>query len=174
MIVTCESNPAEVEALHRCCARCPAVDSDAWRSLLGHIAPGQAMVLPITEESGGGLKMFTIGQRLTPHVRHRQKYVDVPVTERRAFVFGAGTHGRSRRARTLREFVAVLESAPPASLGDYLRRGDFSRWIDDVFGDRALSEEIHLEEERFSQGRDDDSVPEIVAAVRGRYDLTDE
>ena len=49
--------------------------------MLGHLALGQAIALPVTEESGGELKLFTIGQRLTPHVRHRQKYVDVPVTE---------------------------------------------------------------------------------------------
>ena len=56
-------------------------------SALTHLSLGQAVALPITEEAGGELKMFNIGQRLTPHVRHRQKYVDVPVTESRAFQF---------------------------------------------------------------------------------------
>ena len=50
------------------------------------LAPGrrpapQAVALPVTEESGGRLIQFTLGPRLTPHVRHRQKYVDVPVGE---------------------------------------------------------------------------------------------
>jgi hypothetical protein len=31
--------------------------------------------------------VFTIAERLTPHVRHRQKYVDVPVPDAQAFVF---------------------------------------------------------------------------------------
>ena len=50
--------------------------------------------------------MFNIGQRLTPHARHRQKHVDVPVTESRAFQFAGNgsaphsTHTPAVRGRT--------------------------------------------------------------------------
>ena len=43
----------------------------------------------MTDEAGAELRRFIIGERLTPHVRHRQKYVDVPVSDSLAFVFGS-------------------------------------------------------------------------------------
>ena len=101
MIVTCESNPAEIDALCRCCAKCAQTADRARWAMLAHLRTGQAIALPITEEAGGELRLFTIGQRLTPHVRHREKYVDVPVTESRAFVFtgSPGTAPRTNAAR---------------------------------------------------------------------------
>jgi hydroxymethylpyrimidine pyrophosphatase-like HAD family hydrolase len=168
MIVTCESNPAEIEALCRCCAKCGSVDPARW-SLLGRLKVGQAVALPITEEAGGDLRMFEIGPRLTPHVRHREKYVDVPVTDARAFVFAGG-----RRARTLREFVAGIAVQPAGSLEGFLRRGDFSRWIADVFGDHALAGELRAFEDRYRHAARADTVADMIEAVRARYDLVDE
>jgi hydroxymethylpyrimidine pyrophosphatase-like HAD family hydrolase len=173
MIVTRESSPTEVEALRQWCATCERVDPARW-SLLGHLRSGQAMALPITEEAGGELRLFTVGPRLTPHVRHREKYVDVPVTEHRAFVFGGNGHGSPHRAHTLRQFVAMLESASPSTLDPYVRRGDFSRWIGDVFGDYPLAEELRRFETRRRAGEQADIIPGIVTAVRARYDLLDE
>ena len=174
MLSTCESSPAEIDALCRRCASCEKVDQARSRwSALAHLAVGQAIALPITEESGDDLKMFSLGQRLTPHVRHRAKYVDVPVTDARAFQFAANG-GPPHRARTLRQFVDALEAAPPASLTRYVQRGDFSRWIADVFGDNALADDLRVEEQRFRASVDTDVVPEIVGAIRGRYDLTEQ
>ncbi len=174
MIVTCESNPLEVDALWKACRWCTHVDSRSWLDLLGRLQLGQAVVLPITEEAGGEPLMFSVLERLTPHVRHRQKYVDVPVTEPRAFVFSNDGQGPFRRVRTLREFVRTLEGATASALDGYLRRGDFSRWIADVFGDRALAEDLRVVEHRYRAHPDNESVPGIVAAIRARYDLTGE
>jgi len=171
MIVTCESDPVEIDALWRRCAGCAQTDVAAWRAVLGHLTLGQAVVLPLIEEAGGVIRPFVIGRRLTPHVRHREKYVDVPVTDDRAFQFAAERGAPPRRARTLREFVAEIQRLPATALGAYLRRGDFSRWIGEVFGDHALASEIHGLEERHRRGEDSDVIPEVVAAVRGRYDL---
>lgn len=174
MLVTCESNPAEIDALcQRCTARAALEEARARWSALAHLSTGQAMALPITEESGGELTMFNAGERLTPHVRHRQKYVDVPVTEGRAFAFAANG-GPPVRARTLRQFVAAIEHAAPDALIGYVGRGDFSRWIAEVFGDRALAEELRRHEQRFRTGGDGDTVADIAAAIRSRYDLLEE
>jgi hydroxymethylpyrimidine pyrophosphatase-like HAD family hydrolase len=171
MIVTCESNDEEIAALYQRCQTCQTrMDATAWRRLLCHVAVGQAVALPITEEAAGDLRLFNIGRRLTPHVRHREKYVDVPVTEQKAFVFSQP--GPVARARTLREFVTTLEPLSSTALQGYLRRGDFSRWMADVFGDRALAADIHEQECRYTSGIDLDTIPEIVNAIRGRYDLT--
>ena len=171
MIATCESNDDEIAALYQRCQTCQSrMDAPAWRRLLCHVAVGQAVALPITEEAAGDLRLFNIGRRLTPHVRHRQKYVDVPVTDQKAFVFSRP--GPATRVRTLREFVTTLEPLSSTALQGYLRRGDFSRWIADVFGDRALAADIREQEQRYTSGTDMDTIPEIVNAIRGRYDLT--
>lgn len=172
MIVTCESNPADLAALRAACAGCAETDPAHWL-MLGHLKVGQAAALPVTKEAAGRMPMFSIAPRLTPHVRHREKYVDVPVSAHRAFVFN--TNGVVRRVRTLREFVAHLESAPSSTLDGYIRRGDLSRWVNDVFGDRALAAELAaLEELHRREGARADTVLGLAAAVRGRYDLADD
>jgi hydroxymethylpyrimidine pyrophosphatase-like HAD family hydrolase len=172
MIVTCESNLAEIEALCRCCAACTGSEAAPWTKL-GRLKPGQAAALPITEEADGELRLFTIAPRLTPHVRHREKYVDVPVSADRAFVFTR--HGQSlpRRVQTLRQLVAALEGSPASQLDSYVARGDFSRWIGDVFGDRALADELRRLEDRHRKTARAETFGEMAGAVRARYDLAE-
>lgn len=167
IIVTCESNPQEIDALRKRCARCPTSDAAAWPRL-SQLGYGQAVALPITDEAGGQLRLFTLGPRLTPHVRHRQKYIDVPVSDSHAFVFAD-----FRRARTLRQFTEALGDAR-TSLDGYLRRNDFSRWISEVFGDYALADDLRRIEERYRSGWEFDAAGELINAIRSRYDLTDD
>jgi hypothetical protein len=169
MIVTRESDPGEIEALRRWCTTCTRVDPARW-SILGGLATAQAVALPITEECGGDLVLFTLGPRLTPHVRHREKYVDVPISEPRAFVFSPNGRESARRARTLRQFVAELEHGDDWDA--HLRRGDFSRWVADVFGDHALAGELRAIEADYRATRRPNSAAAIVSAIRERYDLT--
>jgi hypothetical protein len=69
--------------------------------------------------------------------------------------------------------VSVLEHTPAPALDSYIVRGDFSRWIADVFGDRALAKELLTLEERHRSGPRADTLSEVVNAIRGRYDLID-
>jgi hypothetical protein len=55
-----------------------------------------------------------------------------------------------------------------------LRRGDFWRWIADVFGDHALSRELQAHEREYRQSRSRDVLERIAAAIKSRYELTDE
>ena len=130
--------------------------------------------LPITEEAGGDIRLFTVGPRLTAHVRHREKYVDVPVSERQAFFMAGGPSGEGRRIRTLRQLVNELEMVPATDLESYLRRGDFSRWIGDVFGDSALAGELRRIEARYARANADEGVAKIAGEIRARYDLSDD
>ncbi|HLG54302.1 MAG TPA: HAD hydrolase family protein [Vicinamibacterales bacterium] len=176
VIATCESNALEVEGLRTMCGcgGCAHTDCACWCRRIGHLQPGQAAALPITTEAEGELRVFTMAPRLTPHVRQREKNADVPVPESRAFVFAANGQLSGRRANTLRDFVTGLEHATADMLAGHLRRGDFSRWIRDVFGDRALAAVLQALEERSRVDLDQDAVPDIVNAVRSRYDLTDD
>jgi hypothetical protein len=168
MIVTRESDPDEIDALRRWCPRCSGVDVARW-SLLTRLATAQAVALPVTEESGGDLILFTLGPRLTPHVRHREKYVDMPVSEDRAFVFAATPHRGRRAVRTLREFVNELNSRQDCD--EYLQRGDFSRWIADVFADHALAAELRDLEAAHRAAPSSDMARVVGDTVRARYEL---
>jgi hydroxymethylpyrimidine pyrophosphatase-like HAD family hydrolase len=171
IVVTCESDPVEVDALWRRSAGAQG-DIAVWRRIVGHLPIGRAVVVPLVEEAAGPLRPFVVGRRLTSHVRHREKYVDVPVTDSRAFQFSADPGEPPRTARTLREFVAEVERSPAEPLRAYLRRGDFSRWIGEVFGDHALASELLDLEERHRRDGGRDVIADVVAAVRRRYDLS--
>jgi hypothetical protein len=173
ILVTRESNRAEIDSLRHHCAACEHLGADAW-DLLRDLPIDQAVALPITAEAGPDLQVFTIGERLTPHVRHRQKYIDVPVGAARAFVFHTAERADMSRAHTLREFVTVLEALDTADADGYLRRGDFSRWIGDVFGDHALARELHGLEREYVESGSRDVVARTAAAIRSRYELVEE
>ena len=171
VLVTRQSDIAEIEALRSHCAICKHFDPSGW-DVLPTLRLDQAAALPGTLEANGQVQIFTIGERLTPHVRHRQKYVDVPVSDNRAFVFTSP--GKRVRAHTLREFVAALESINVSQADPYLRRGDFARWVGDVFGDHALAKELQRGERRYVLAKDDDVLKQIVATIRTRYDLAED
>ncbi|MGE0865980.1 MAG: HAD hydrolase family protein, partial [Vicinamibacterales bacterium] len=170
IIVTRETSAAEIEALRKWCGPCGAANGERW-AMLTRLETSQALALPVTAETHGELVMFTLGPRMTAHVRHREKYVDVPVSEDRAFVFAGD--GPSRRVRTLRRFVAELER-PAASLAGHLTRGDFSRWVGDVFGDHALADDLRAIEQAPGATADPDVPARMANAVRARYDLAGE
>ena len=172
ILVTRESNLDEIEALRRSCDACSHVDSSTWQ-MLANLRVDEAVALPVTHEAGSEIRRFIIGERLTPHVRHRQKYVDVPVSDERAFVFGSNHRTAATRAHTLREFVSGVEQLDATGSGGYLRRGDFSRWISDVFGDHALARELQGYERRYAKEKYQEAVEQVVSAISSRYDLTD-
>ena len=88
VIVTSESSAVEAESFRQLCRASESAEDTRWSRALSRLGPKQAAALPVTEECGGELRIFTMAPRLTPHVRHRDKYADVPVPDPRAFVFG--------------------------------------------------------------------------------------
>ena len=165
VIATRLTDPAELDVLAMACA-----DPEQCRSLLAGMEIGQAAILPATEEARGALRVIQLAPRLTPHVRHREKYLDVPVPEERAFVFTA--NGKEiERAHTLREFVATIVSRPIDVLDEHLQRGDFSRWVREVYGDVTTANQIKTLEERYRAGRLADVNDAIASVVQQRYDV---
>ena len=171
IIVTRESDPREVDALFRLCQSCtgrrPLQD---WRTLLGGLAIGDAVILPVTDEAEGEIRHIRLSPRLTPHVRHLAKYIDVPVMAAHAFVFWQNNRPTPHRVRTLRDFVHVLEESPDTAWEGHLRRGDFSRWIEDVFGDYPLAATLRSLEQEHRAGSDATTWA-VAQAVRARYDF---
>src|SRR6185369_12024439 len=73
---------------------------------------GEALLLPGIEEAHGCTQRFRAFPRLTPHIRHRFKYRDMPIAWDKAFVFTANGKATGRIARTVTEFEAQLATIP--------------------------------------------------------------
>ena len=171
IVVTRESDPGEVRALYRLCSSCQGMLAESdWERTLENLTVGEAVMLPITAESAGQLRRVRLAPRLTPHVRHFSKYIDVPVSERRAFVFWRNG-APAASARTLRDFVTIVESLPASAIEGHLRRGDFSRWLEDVFGDYPLGTTIRQIESDARGGTAVDPRATLTQAVRARYEF---
>jgi hypothetical protein len=173
VIVTRQSDPNEIQALRALCAPCGKFGQADWNQLLETLVIGQAVALPLTEEAEGEIRRVHLTPRLTTHVRHLTKYIDVPVSVRRAFAFWRNGALSGVRARTLREFVEILEQESPASLDGHLRRHDFSNWIDTVFGDHTLARVVRMIEEDHRHNRSNDATASLARAVRSRYEFPD-
>jgi len=72
--VTRERDAREARALQ---AASGVDDEQAWAAALRSLPADHAMLLPITEESGGRLCPFRMASRVTPHARHRHTYQSV-------------------------------------------------------------------------------------------------
>jgi hypothetical protein len=173
ILVTRESDPGEIAALVALCDSCDAMPEEEWTHLLGTLAVGEAVMLPVTEEAQGKARRIRLAPRLTPHARHLAKYVDIPVPYRRAFIFARNGAQPGERARTLREFVGAVERTPPGALEGHMRRGDFSRWVADVFGDYPLARELQQLEQEYQTGNLSEVAASLGRVVRARYEFVD-
>jgi hydroxymethylpyrimidine pyrophosphatase-like HAD family hydrolase len=172
IIVTRESDPNEVRELHALCDSCEGSKTESeWAQLFESLVFGEAVALPITQEAKGDVRRIRLAPRLTPHVRHLAKYVDLPVSEGHAFVFWRSGSPFGGRARTLREFVSIVEHSPATALGGHLRRRDFSSWIAGVFGDYPLAKTLRRIEDGYRTVATPDVVSSLVQAIRARYEF---
>jgi hypothetical protein len=137
------------------------------------LALNEAAILP-GPVTGAKLLPFKLLPRLTPHVRHRVKYLDVSVGEGLGFVFTSNGKPVGAPASTLREFISALPNLPPGVLEGHAQRGDFSRWISDVLHDHPLSSRVRKVEEEYRQGQIRDLAHPLAALIRERYDLPPE
>jgi hypothetical protein len=166
ILVTKETDPQEVETLRRLCRRSGLpLPAKMFRDL----QPNEAVILPGAEEAGGCVKRFTVAPRLTTHVRHRTKYLDMPVPDAQAFVFSSD--GRPvAHARTLKEFVGQIAALPASVVEGHLRRHDFSRWLADVFRDGSLAARVR----GLETGIEAEGVGKLAGAIgqtiRARYE----
>ncbi len=110
--------------------------------------PGTSASVEITQElglgeavlfdtQGGAPVTFQLGERLADHIRHWHRYTDAELPRERAFYFGM--HGRDGIARNVREFHRGLRRIPEPILRGHARRGDLSRWIEQVLQARQLA-----------------------------------
>lgn len=143
-----------------------------WKNTLGTLSISQAALLPRTPEAHGQLRKFQLLPRLTSHVRHKAKYLDVQLIEEQAFVF-TNINGKPMGppARTLKEFSSMLKIYPANILGNHARRGDFSSWITGVFHDHLLASDMRKIEQRCRAEHENNLAKSLVKAIQERYDF---
>lgn len=171
VMVTRETDAHEAETLLDMCRPRPSVTLSA--EVFRDLAMSEAALLPGAEESQGQVRRFLLAPRLTSHVRHRLKYLDMPVLEAQSFVFSDdGKAGP--RARTLKELMGLLAALPSARIQSHLERHDFSRWVADVFRDSPLASHLHTIEARVGTEDARDVAADIAQAIRARYETATE
>ena len=140
-----------------------------WTTTLGALADDEAALLPGMEEAEGKLRRFKLLPRLTPHVRHKTKYLDVQLVAGQEFVFTDNGRTIGPPARSLKQFVLLLPNTPARSLDGHVRRGDFSRWIADVVHDHRLATDVRKVEQRYRLGHLDDVRQPMARLIEDRY-----
>ena len=168
--VTRIADPQEAKALQTMFGN----STGDWSATLAGLADGEAVLLPTTPEASGKLQRFSLLPRLTAHVRHRSKYLDVPMQVGQEFVFTADGKPVGSPSRTLQEFVSSLGSVASDVLEGHARRGDFSRWIAEVFQDHPLASDVRKVEQRYRLGYVESLRVELVKAIRERYEVESE
>jgi hypothetical protein len=142
------------------------------------VEPGEAAVLGELSmdeavagagETGWQPRRFRLLPRLTTHVRHRAKYFDFDVVPGQEFVFTENGKPIGSPARSLKQFAALVQGNPAALIGEHARRGDFSRWIANVFFDHGLASDIRKVEQRYRLKHLGDVRQPIAALILARY-----
>ncbi len=112
-------------------------------------------------DTGGTALTFVPAPRETAHVRHLRKYVESRVPASEGFIF-RGTDGRALAlASNLQDFRLVMAAIPGAVLAHHAARGDFSRWVLDVFSDRELASQLQKTEARWRRAE----IPDLRGAI---------
>lgn len=120
----------------------PELNQADWSALLHNLETTEAALLPPTEETSTEPRRFTVAPRLTLHVRHRTKYFERAVPRSQAFIFTDNGTQIGEEALTLAGLLAGIRTLPGAVVINHIRRHDFSRWINEVLGDRDFSRSI--------------------------------
>lgn len=143
-------------------------------NILSTLEIEEAVLLPGIQEAGGKLLKFKLYPRLTSHVRHKAKYLDVQLLAEQGFWFTENGRAIAGPARTLKGFVSMLAGAPSTVIAGHARRGDFSNWIGGVFRDHALASDIRKVEQRFRIGHIHEISDSIAKLIHERYEFSAE
>ena len=106
-----------------------------------------------TEGAGARVQTFVAAPRLTSHVRHLRKYAEGRLPDDRCFFFRTPDGRLAATAASLGGFLHAVTRVGEEVLRFHAARGDFSRWLLDVFADRELGRQLAKIERRW--GRDE-------------------
>jgi hypothetical protein len=117
--------------------------------------------LIIEPEGEGTAVTFVAAPRETTHVRHLTKYAGSHVPSGERFLFRHPDGHIVAEAQSLHDFRRVVVRVDDQVLAHHAGRGDFSRWVLDVFSDRELARQLRKTEARWRRGE----IPDLRGAV---------
>jgi len=113
-----------------------------WSGTLAGLADGEAALLPGAQEALGKLQRCSLRPRLTAHVRHRSS---ISMYRYRVGMSSCSRQTASRLGRRAKHYKSSSRrwgSVSTEVLDGHVRRGDFSRWIAEVFHDHPLASDV--------------------------------
>lgn len=148
------------------------IDRQAVESVVPTLGIRQAAVM--ATDAGATVRVCTLRERTTAHVRHWHKYARAKLPAERRFYFERGwSTPTGAVAANLEEFHRVLADCDTATVSHHLRHFDFSRWIAEVMGDMELADAVAGIERRFEGGAPpldpEGARRAVLAAIEARY-----
>jgi hypothetical protein len=134
---------------------------------------GDKHALIVTRWDPGAAVIVSLVPRQTAHLRHWHKYLAGQLPRSRRFFFlRSPGNANGATAANIIELHRELARCDHDVLVHHTARGDFSRWLEDVFSDGMLSQEFATIEEHLRRDRDwpiEAARYELLAAIERRY-----
>jgi hypothetical protein len=138
-------------------------------SVLPSLPRGEFLMI-LREDSGARSALtFVATPRETPHVRHLKKYANSKVSPERRFIFCRPDGSMVATADSLNGFRRAVATVEDRVLAYHAERGDFSRWVRDVFADRAVGSQLRKTEARWRCGEITDLRTAIERLIAAHY-----
>jgi hypothetical protein len=139
----------------------------------GFAQMGVAMVAAESGEAEVRQSKFELSNHLNSD-HQKNKHDDRRLIQEAGFVFTEDGKAVGTPARTLKEFVSSLTNSAPSVVEGHIQRGDFPRWIADVFDDQLLASEIQKLEQRYRHGHSQDLCDSLARLIAEHCNFSDE
>ncbi|HET7874394.1 MAG TPA: HAD hydrolase family protein [Methylomirabilota bacterium] len=136
---------------------------------LSQLPPGEFLFLASDGPRPRTALTFVAPPRETAHVRHLAKYADSRVGPGEEFIFRHPDGRAAGSADSLHAFRRVLASVEDPVISHHAGRGDFSRWVLNVFRDPELGRQLSKTEARWRRGEIADIRQAIDRLIGFRY-----
>ncbi len=160
--------PEELAFLRSCLGGSSAVAGGAI-GILPELPRGEFLLIQAEGTNGRTAITFAPSPRETLHVRHQAKYADSPLPPERRFFFCRPDGEVVATAGSLNDFRRAVAAVEDRVLAHHAGRGDFSRWLLDVFNDYDLGGYLRKIERRWSRGEISNLRQAIERLIAARY-----
>ncbi len=168
-ILVVASVKATGTAIREVAARVTGLSNRELTETFAQMAPGQAFIG--LRPRHGSSRVFDVAIRTTAHIRHWHKYTATNLDPQRWFYFRDSNDHITATAANLTDLQVVLSTSGDDVLYHHARAHDLSHWVDRVFRDHDLAEQLAPIEARIADGSVNASVGRLnlMSAIRKRY-----
>lgn len=143
--------------------------TDVVTDVIARLPRREFVMVQRDSDGRGAVVTFVAAPRQTVHVRHLAKYVDSLVAPGREFLFRRPGGQVTGAAASLQSFRRAVATAPDEVLAHHAGHGDFSRWVQDVFGDAELARQLGKAEARWRRNESPDLRGVVDELISVRY-----